>query len=144
MLKYLFGGMFDVNGDCYEGVALTWKRDSFQHQDMARETRMNVLQGGFTDFDTTNGTITNFHGESISCRVDSSHSRSQDTIAKIMAEGKGYKIEFEDDSIPVVLLFVDKDVQVEADIGWKSVTPITDRKQIADEIADCVNWRGRF
>lgn len=137
MLKYLHGVVYDLSGEPINALALTHKRDIYQHSDMARDIGLIPFHGGFADIDNKTGKVSNFHGESISCRVKTC-AKANLEIEKILVEGDGYVVKFKDDNHPKVIIFVDSGKELDVLPVYESVEKIDSQEKIGEAISDCI------
>lgn len=137
MLKYLYGVVYDPSGEPINALALTHKRDIYQHSDMARDVGLIPFHGGFADIENKTGKVSNFHGESISCRVKTC-AKANLEIDKILADGNGFVVKFKDENHPKVVVFVDAGKELEVLPAYESVDKIDSQEKLGEAINDCI------
>ena len=143
MLKYLYGVVYDALGNPSDALAVTHKRDSYQHVDMARDVQLMPFNGGFVDFDRKTGEMSNFHGESISCQVKTVDKDNPDIFA-LIKEWNAFELEFNAPSHPKVVLFLKEHIVLEVLPSYKNVKKIENQTQLQECIESCIETVGWY
>lgn len=142
MLKYLFGRVYTQDGEIDFGLAITHKRDSYAHSEMARDIELIPWMGGFVEMDKE-GVLSNYHGESISCQVKTIERDIKD-IEEITKDWNGYEIIFNDNTKPTVVVFIPEGHLLELKDNYRSVEKIDNKTKLSEAITNCINGNGWY
>lgn len=143
-MKYLMGHTNAASGEFCFTLALTFKRDTYQHADMARGLGMLPLVGGFAEMNKKTGEVGGFHGESISCRVDSKYPPSMKKVAELMEGMNVWKVKFEGHQVPTVLVLMPKGERPDLLPTMEAVTQISSHEAMKVAIENCLENCGVY